>query len=162
MPARSVEKYIAEFLRVLKPGGILVFQVPERCRGQYLRQAFRVVTWRNVLQGDARIYEGKCTAAERQGVRSICRREAQRFQVTQNSLDFSPPCLKKVARLPLVTLALGVCKNRPKSIILTNPVPGLLKSCKISHLRGTSNGNAKFKLLRCVWRRQIRSPNTCC
>lgn len=40
---RFVEKYIVEFLRVLKPGGVLVFQVPERCRGQYLLRVYRAV-----------------------------------------------------------------------------------------------------------------------
>jgi ubiquinone/menaquinone biosynthesis C-methylase UbiE len=32
------ERYIAELLRVLKPGGTLVFQVADGCKGQYFRQ----------------------------------------------------------------------------------------------------------------------------
>ena len=32
LPRRHVRSYLAEFMRVLRPGGLLVFQLPDRCR----------------------------------------------------------------------------------------------------------------------------------
>lgn len=37
MPARFAKRYIAEFLRVLNPSGLLLFQVPSRRKGRVLR-----------------------------------------------------------------------------------------------------------------------------
>jgi 2-polyprenyl-3-methyl-5-hydroxy-6-metoxy-1,4-benzoquinol methylase len=35
MPARFATRYMVEFLRVLKPGGLLVFQLPSRRKGDF-------------------------------------------------------------------------------------------------------------------------------
>jgi SAM-dependent methyltransferase len=53
---RFVESYIAEFMRVLKPGGVLVFQVADRCKGRYFYQFARAIRGpiRRVL-GDSRL-----------------------------------------------------------------------------------------------------------
>jgi len=40
---RVVEKYISEFLRILEPGGVLVFQIPDRCKGWYFYQFARAI-----------------------------------------------------------------------------------------------------------------------
>ncbi len=37
MPPRFAQRYILEFLRVLKPGGLMVFQIPSRPRGSVQR-----------------------------------------------------------------------------------------------------------------------------
>ena len=40
---RLVENYLAEFLRVLKPGGLLVFQVADQCKSGYFREFARTI-----------------------------------------------------------------------------------------------------------------------
>ena len=40
---RLVENYLAEFLRVLKPGGLLVFQVADRCKSGHFHEFARTI-----------------------------------------------------------------------------------------------------------------------
>ncbi len=62
MPRALGERYIAEFIRVTRPGGIVVFQVPSRFRSRMLdriRSAIRLRTRLRTAWGDTALADGR-------------------------------------------------------------------------------------------------------
>lgn len=57
-------KYIAEFVRVLSPGGLLVFQIPERAQYAALRKALKALTPKPLLALYRKLRYGQVPAHE--------------------------------------------------------------------------------------------------
>jgi trans-aconitate methyltransferase len=85
-------QYIAELVRVLKPGGMLIFQVPERLRANSLRKVRARLAVRARLQsmiGRQRPCAMEMHCIKESGIRQlICRKGAQVVDVAiTNSCD---------------------------------------------------------------------------